>query len=106
MLGDMNRYTQFQVAQSMPIAAANEGGGGAGLGAGLGVGMGMAQTMMGAMRPGAGGGEPPAPAGAAPGGAAPGGGTAVAGAETKFCVECGKPMPRAGKFCPECGKPQ
>src|SRR5205807_6190373 len=75
MLGDMNRYTQFQVAQSMPIAAANEGGGGAGLGAGLGVGMGMAQTMMGAMRPGAGGGEPPAPAGAAAGGAAPGGGT-------------------------------
>src|SRR5690348_11526880 len=30
MLGDMNRYTQFQVANSMPIAAANEGGGLAG----------------------------------------------------------------------------
>ncbi len=27
MVGDMNKYTQFQVAQSMPIAAANEGGG-------------------------------------------------------------------------------
>ena len=27
MVGDMNRYTQFQVAQSMPIAAGNEGGG-------------------------------------------------------------------------------
>ena len=26
MIGDMNRYTQFQVAQSVPIAAANEGG--------------------------------------------------------------------------------
>ena len=26
MVGDMQRYTQFQVAQSMPIAAANEGG--------------------------------------------------------------------------------
>jgi len=107
MLGDMNRYTQFQVAQSMPIAAANEGSGSAGLGAGLGVGMGMAQTMMGAMggmRQG--GGEPPAPAGPAPAGGAPGGGTAVAGADTKFCADCGKPMPRAGKFCPECGKPQ
>jgi len=107
MLGDMNRYTQFQVAQSMPIAAANEGSGSAGLGAGLGVGMGMAQTMMGAMggmRQG--GGEPPAPTGPAPAGGAPGGGTAVAGADTKFCAECGKPMPRAGKFCPECGKPQ
>src|SRR5258707_7946786 len=30
MVGDMGRYTQFQVAQSMPIAAANEGGGAAG----------------------------------------------------------------------------
>ena len=27
MIGDMGKYTQFQVAQSMPIAAANEGGG-------------------------------------------------------------------------------
>ncbi|MDP2996653.1 MAG: SPFH domain-containing protein, partial [Bryobacterales bacterium] len=51
MIGDMGRYTQFQVAQSMPIAAANEGGGMAGIGAGLGAGMAMAQTMMGAMRP-------------------------------------------------------
>jgi membrane protease subunit (stomatin/prohibitin family) len=106
MIGDMNRYTQYQVAQSMPIAAANEGGGGAGLGAGLGVGMGMAQTMMGAMRQGPSGEQPAAPAAPASGGGAPGGGAAVAGAETKFCVECGKPMPRAGKFCPECGKPQ
>jgi membrane protease subunit (stomatin/prohibitin family) len=95
MIGDMNRYTQFQVAQSMPIAAANEGGGGAGLGAGLGVGMGMAQTMMNSMRTPNGGTEAaattpmPVPAGA-----------------TKFCVECGKPMPATGKFCPTCGKPQ
>ena len=105
MIGDMNRYTQYQVAQSMPIAAANEGGGGAGLGAGLGVGMGMAQTMMGAMRQGP-SEQPPAPAGPATGGGAPGGGAAAAGTDTKFCVECGKPMPRAGRFCPECGKPQ
>ena len=52
MIGDMNRYTQFQVAQSMPIAAANEGGGGmAGIGVGLGAGMTMAQQMMNAMKP-------------------------------------------------------
>src|SRR6266481_842133 len=51
MVGDMNRYTQFQVAQSMPIAAANEGGGAAGVGVGLGAGLTMAQQMMGAMRP-------------------------------------------------------
>lgn len=98
MVGDMGRYTQFQVAQSMPIAAANEGGGGAGLGAGLGVGMGMAQTMMNAMhQPGA---AQPAAAGGAPAAAA------AAGADSKFCMECGQPMPRSGKFCPSCGKPQ
>ena len=32
MLGDMNRYTQYQVANSLPIAAANESGGIAGIG--------------------------------------------------------------------------
>ena len=37
MLGDMNKYTQFQVAQSMPIAAGNEGGGAAGIEGTLGV---------------------------------------------------------------------
>src|SRR5215469_15113936 len=63
MIGDMNKYTQFQAAQSMPIAAANEGGG-AGLGAGLGVGMGMAQTMMNSMKSAS--GAEAAPAGTAP----------------------------------------
>jgi membrane protease subunit (stomatin/prohibitin family) len=92
MIGDMNRYTQFQVAQSMPIAAANEGGGGAGLGAGLGVGMGMAQTIMNNMK--SPGGTEAAPVASAP------------AAGSKFCMECGKPMPAAGKFCPACGKPQ
>ncbi|HWZ43191.1 MAG TPA: SPFH domain-containing protein [Candidatus Saccharimonadales bacterium] len=100
MVGDMNRYTQFQVAQAMPIAAANEGGGGAGLGAGLGVGMGMAQAMMGAMR------QPGAPPEAAPAGGGAPAATAAAGAGAKFCMECGQSMPRAGKFCPSCGKPQ
>ncbi|MFN7918585.1 MAG: SPFH domain-containing protein [Bryobacteraceae bacterium] len=108
MIGDMGKYTQFQVAQSMPIAAANEGGGGAGIGAGLGAGMGMAQVMMqsmqGAMHPQA---APVAPA-AAPVAAAPVGAAPVAGpaGETKFCVECGSKIPRAAKFCAECGKPQ
>src|SRR5204863_483066 len=52
MLGDMNKYTQFQVAQSLPIAAGNEGGGAAGVGVGLGAGLVMAQNMMNAMKPG------------------------------------------------------
>ena len=106
MLGDMNRYTQFQVAQSMPIAAANEGGGAAGIGAGLGAGMVMAQNMMGAMRaPGAPGPEPSTPAIGVPVAPAPGGGAAAA-TGAKFCIECGKPMPGRAKFCPECGGAQ
>ncbi|MEK7751643.1 MAG: SPFH domain-containing protein [Acidobacteriota bacterium] len=100
MIGDMGRYTQFQVAQSMPIAAANEGGGMAGIGAGLGAGMAMAQTMMGAMRPPA-PGEAPSPAAAAPVPVA----TAPAG-DSKFCIECGKSMPARAKFCPGCGGAQ
>ena len=53
MMGDMGKYTQFQVAQSLPIAAANEGGGGiAGIGVGLGAGLTMAQSVMNAMKPG------------------------------------------------------
>lgn len=105
MIGDMNRYTQFQVAQSMPIAAANEGGGGAGLGAGLGAGMAMANMMMNAVRPPAPENPPPA-APAPPQAPAPGGGGAAAAPETKFCVECGKPIPRKARFCPECGGAQ
>jgi len=31
---------------------------------------------------------------------------AAASAETKFCQECGKSIPKSSKFCPECGKPQ
>jgi membrane protease subunit (stomatin/prohibitin family) len=109
MIGDMNRYTQFQVAQSMPIAAANEGGG-AGIGVGLGAGMSMAQQMMNATNFGGGSqplaappsaGSPPASPSGSP--AAP---AAAAGAATKFCMNCGHSIPRAAKFCSECGGAQ
>jgi membrane protease subunit (stomatin/prohibitin family) len=99
VLGDMGKFTQYQVAQAIPIAAANEGGGAVGVGAGLGAGVAMGQAMMDAIKqssssnPG-GGGAAPAAAGAA------------SSAATKFCSECGKPIPRTSKFCPECGKPQ
>jgi len=84
MVGDLSRYTQFQVANSMPIAAANEGGGGlAGAGVGLGAGLAMAQQVMNAMKPGE-----------------------RAAAATKFCVNCGKSIARGAKFCPECGTAQ
>jgi membrane protease subunit (stomatin/prohibitin family) len=98
MIGDMGRYTQFEVAQSIPTAAANEGGGAAGIGAGLGAGVAMGQAMMDAIKQAgsSGGGS----------GAAAAGGAAIASAETKFCLNCGKPIPRASKFCPECGHAQ
>ena len=99
MVGDMGRYTQFEVAQSIPTAAANEGGGGvAGVAAGLGAGVAMGQAMMDALKKaGSSGGES---------GATTAGGGAVASPETKFCMNCGKPIPRASKFCPECGHAQ
>lgn len=45
MLGDLKRYATFQSADSISIAAANEGGG-AGMGVGLGAGVAMGQQMM------------------------------------------------------------
>jgi membrane protease subunit (stomatin/prohibitin family) len=99
MIGDMGKYTQYQVAQSMPIAAANEGGGAAGIGVGLGAGLTMAQSMLNAVKPAI---EPP-PASPAPAGpVAP----VAPATETKFCTNCGKQIPRASKFCPECGTAQ
>ena len=93
MIGDMRAYTQFQAAQSIPIAAANPGGM-AGMGVGLGAGMGMGSAMADAMRGATGG----APAGGSPPAALTG--------ETKFCLNCGKSIPASAKFCPECGGAQ
>jgi membrane protease subunit (stomatin/prohibitin family) len=79
MVGDMGRYTQYQVASSLPIAAANQGGGAAGIGVGLGAGLTMAQQMMSSLKP---------------------------VADSKYCSACGKSIPRGSKFCPECGGTQ
>jgi membrane protease subunit (stomatin/prohibitin family) len=93
MIGDMGRYTQFEVAQSIPIAAANEGAGTASIGAGLGAGVAMGQAMMDALKGGrSAGSAAPAAEGAA--------------SETKFCLNCGKSIPKVSKFCPECGHAQ
>ncbi len=86
MAGDLGRYTQFETAQSLPIAAANAGGA-AGMGVGLGAGVAMGQSMMSALKP-----------------AIEDNGASAATA--KFCTECGKPVPVAAHFCPECGKAQ
>jgi membrane protease subunit (stomatin/prohibitin family) len=59
VLGDLNRYTQYQTAEAIPVAAGNPGGI-AGVGAGLSVGMGMANQMGQAMA-GQGSGSTPPP---------------------------------------------
>ena len=67
MIGDMQRFTQYQVANAIPEAARNEGGMagmGVGLGAGVGFGQVMGQAMASAM-------QPAAPAAGAPVAAAP-----------------------------------
>ncbi len=56
MIGDLQRYTQYQVANSIPDAAKNEGGlaaMGVGLGAGVGFGQVVGQAMAGALQPAA-----------------------------------------------------
>lgn len=60
VIGDMNRYQQYQLGTAMTDAANNPAGGGAADGMGLGLGMAMAGRMM---QPGfgAGPGGPPAP---------------------------------------------
>ena len=59
MMGDLNKFTQYQAATAIPLAAQNEGGI-AGVGAGLAAGLGMGQLMANAMQGAA--GQPPAPA--------------------------------------------
>ena len=63
MLGDMAKFTQYQAASAIPLAAQNEGGM-AGIGANLAVGAVMGQAMAQAMKPAA--AEAPPAAAAAP----------------------------------------
>ena len=91
VVGNLNQYAQFQAAEAMREAANNQNGA-AGMGAGMGAGMMMAQVMQGAVQPQAVQQPQAAPQENA--------------ADTKFCCECGKRIPRSAKFCPECGGKQ
>jgi membrane protease subunit (stomatin/prohibitin family) len=89
MVGDVGRYTQYAAAESLDLAAANTGGG-AGVGMGLGAGAAVAQVLAAQLKS-------PATAPVA---------SVATAADTKFCIDCGKPIPARAKFCAECGKPQ
>jgi membrane protease subunit (stomatin/prohibitin family) len=101
--GDLGRYTQFQTARSIPLAAAAEGGAaGAGVGVGAGVAMGQAMaqgiaTATGAVAAGTlPGGTPPS---APPNTPLPSSGPTSAAT----CPQCRAALDHATRFCPECG---
>ena len=97
IVGDLSRYTQYQVAQSIPIAAAANGpaGAGAGIGAGIAMGQAMGQALTGAAAPSAATSAAQSTTGAAQGSAG--------AAKTVVCAKCLTRIERPGKFCPECG---
>ena len=90
VLGDMNRYTQYQAAEAMREAANNPGGmagAGVGMGAGVAMGQAFAQAMQATQQPAA------APA-------------AQPTQKGSFCANCGQPLTHGAKFCPNCGQKQ
>ena len=89
VLGDLNKYTQYQAAEAMREAANNPGGV-AGMGVGMGAGVSMGQMFAQAMaQP-----QQQAPVQQA---SAQGGG---------FCTGCGQQLTPGAKFCPNCGQKQ
>ncbi len=87
VVGDLNRYTQYQTAEAIRDAARNPNGA-AGISSGFGIGAAMSQAMQQAQSNASQGNASNAPA---------------ASSDTKFCSQCGKKIPRSAKFCPECG---
>ena len=83
VLGDMNRYTQYQAAEALREAANNPSGGMAGAGIGMGAGMAMGQMFAGAM-----------------------GGAQQSQQGGGFCAKCGTKLSAGAKFCPNCGAKQ
>ncbi len=88
VVGDLNKYTQYQAAEAMREAAGNPNGGMAGMGVGMGAGAMMGQMFTQSM------GANAAAQQAAPGGA------------TVACGSCGKAIAAGSRFCPECGAQQ
>jgi membrane protease subunit (stomatin/prohibitin family) len=91
VVGDLARYTQYQLGQSIPAAAASGGAAGAGVGVGAGIAMGHAMGQ--AIGNATAGAAAPAPA-AAPVSTAP---------PAVYCARCQTRLDRPSKFCPECG---
>src|SRR5262245_19331503 len=86
IVGDLVRYTQYQVAQAVPATAASGGAAGTGVGVGAGIAMGQAMGQAIGRAVQAGGPE-----------------AAPASAPVVVCARCQTRIDRPSKFCPECG---
>jgi membrane protease subunit (stomatin/prohibitin family) len=115
VIGDAQRYTQFQAADAMRDAAQNPSGGagtGAGLGAGFAIGSAMAGAMSNAMNAGQGGSATRASCPKC--GAANLSnakfcnecGATMSTPQQTLCVKCGAELQAGSKFCVECGSKQ
>ncbi len=89
VVGDLNKYSQYQAAEAMREAANNPNGGLAGMGVGMGAGAAMGQMFTQSMNANT---QPQAQAAQQPAGVP--------------CVSCGKTIPVGSRFCPECGAQQ
>ncbi len=114
VVGDLNKYTQFQAAEALREMANNEGGGAnmAGMGAGMGAGQVFGQVMAGAMAANqAAAQQRPAtvPCVACGAGIAPGSAfCSQCGAKQQAtaCTACGAPLNPGAAFCAKCGAKQ
>jgi membrane protease subunit (stomatin/prohibitin family) len=123
MAGDMNKYSQFQMAKAMRESATAPGGGGGRAGIELGAAIAMGQAFSHGMAASTAPAPVPAAAPAAPagpmvvcgscraqvsGGAkfCPECGTKVEVPRGRFCVECGTEIGAGAKFCASCGAKQ
>ncbi|MFN2454608.1 MAG: SPFH domain-containing protein [Pyrinomonadaceae bacterium] len=95
VIGDTNRYTQFQAADALRAAAENPSGG-AGTGAGLGAGFAMGNAMIGAMSNAANTSNQQTPREA-------NAGAGNTGSATVKCPKCSAANIASSKFCNECG---
>jgi len=116
VVGDLDKFTQFQAAKALREAASQEGGA-AGTGVGVGAGIGMGAMIPGMLQKGAGKGAPEEKSSkevtnrncpeckkevADDAKFCPNCGVKLK--ESRLCPDCGKQIPDDAKFCPNCGK--